>query len=143
MKPGAAPTGLRRSSICVAGAYSCTMNATDPQNPTDTLYYDGRCPLCTTEMARLGQLCDSGLELRDIHALAPDPSLPAREALLRTLHLRTADGRLLTGLDANVAAWQHTRLGPLWRWLRWPLVRPLTDGVYRLWAARRYRRLYS
>ncbi|MEQ9462181.1 MAG: DUF393 domain-containing protein [Haliea sp.] len=119
------------------------MNTADSQCATDTLYYDGRCPLCTAEMARLGQLCDNTLELSDIHAMAPDPSLPERDTLLRTLHLRTADGRLLTGIDANVAAWQHTRLGPLWRWLRWPLVRPVANVVYRLWAERRYRRLYS
>lgn len=94
-------------------------------------------------MARLEKLCDSGLELRDIHTLPHDTSLPDREQLLRNLHLRRADGRLLTGIDANVAAWQHTRLGALWRWLRWPLVRPVANAAYRLWAERRYRRLYS
>ncbi len=121
----------------------------------DTLYYDGQCPLCTREMAKLGQLCDAQLQLADIHRLPPDNSLeqtdglaptdalPSRDTLLKTLHLRTAEGQWLTGIDANVAAWQHTRLGPLWRWLRWPLIRPVADRVYRLWAERRYRRLYS
>ncbi|WP_027948528.1 thiol-disulfide oxidoreductase DCC family protein [Haliea salexigens] len=121
----------------------------------DTLYYDGQCPLCTREMAKLGKLCDSQLQLADIHCLAPEASLeqtdgsaptdalPSRDALLKTLHLRTAEGQWLTGIDANVAAWQHTRLGPLWRWLRWPLIRPVADRVYRLWAERRYWRLYS
>ena len=118
------------------------MNTDPAKDSADILYYDGGCPLCTTEMARLGKLCDAGLQLRDIHALEPDPALPDRETLLRNLHLRTADGRLLTGIDANVAAWQHTRLGPLWRWLRWPLIRPIADAAYRLWAERRYRRLY-
>lgn len=118
------------------------MNKSAEKSTTDTLYYDGHCPLCTAEMARLGKLSDGGLELRDIHALQPDPALPDRETLLRNLHLRTADGRLLTGIEANVAAWQHTRLGPLWRWLRWPLIRPIADAAYRVWADRRYRRLY-
>tara|TARA_R110000772_G_scaffold141115_3_gene250692 strand:+ start:64607 stop:64930 length:324 start_codon:yes stop_codon:yes gene_type:complete len=106
-------------------------------------------------MAKLGQLSDAQLQLADIHRLPPNCSLeqtnnlastdapPSRDALLKTLHLRTADGRWLTGIDANVAAWQHTRLGPLWRWLSWPLIRPVADRVYRLWAERRYRRLYS
>lgn len=118
------------------------MDTHPDQNLADTLYYDGHCSLCSAEMARLGKLCDGRLELRDIHDLEPDPALPDRATLLRNLHLRTADGRLLTGLDANVAAWQHTRLGPLWRWLRWPLIRPIADAAYRLWAERRYRRLY-
>jgi predicted DCC family thiol-disulfide oxidoreductase YuxK len=108
----------------------------------DTLYYDGQCPLCNREMAKLGQLCDANLQLRDIHSLTAGEDLPDRETLLRTLHLKTANGELLTGIDANVMAWQHTRLGPLWRWLRWPVIRPLADRVYRIWAERRYRRLY-
>ncbi len=118
------------------------MTASPDKVSADTLYYDGACPLCTAEMARLGKLCDDGLDLRDIHTMTPDPDLPDREKLLRNLHLRRADGRILTGIDANVAAWQHTRLGFLWRWLRWPLVRPIADAAYRLWAERRYRRLY-
>lgn len=108
----------------------------------DTLYYDGQCPLCSKEMAKLGTMCGGGLELRDIHQLPASDALPDRDTLLRTLHLRTADGRLLTGIDANVAAWQHTRLGPLWAWLRWPLIKPCADFCYNLWAERRYRRLY-
>jgi predicted DCC family thiol-disulfide oxidoreductase YuxK len=63
--------------------------------------------------------------------------------LLRTLHLRTADGELLQGLEANVAAWQHTRVGFLWRWLQWPLVRAVAGRVYDAWALWRYRRLYG
>ncbi len=110
---------------------------------TDTLFYDGRCPLCLKEMQRLGRLKDDTLALRDIHELPSDAAgLPDRETLLRNLHLQRADGALLTGLDANVAAWQHTRFGPAWRWLRWPPVRLLADPLYRAWARWRYRRLY-
>ena len=109
---------------------------------TDVLYYDGQCPLCTAEMGRLSTLADGDLRLQDIHA-TQDTTLPGKEDLLRNLHLRTADGHLLTGIDANVAAWQHTRFGLLWRWLRWPLVRPIADAFYRRWASWRFQRLYS
>jgi predicted DCC family thiol-disulfide oxidoreductase YuxK len=109
----------------------------------DTLYYDGRCDLCLREIRQLQRLSNEQLELRDIHTLPAEGGLPTREALLRTLHLRRAGGEWLTGLDASVAAWQHTRLGALWRWLRWPLIRPLATHVYRHWARWRYRRLYS
>ncbi|MDP4652461.1 MAG: DUF393 domain-containing protein [Haliea sp.] len=109
----------------------------------DILYYDGQCPLCTREMAKLGQLCDGELQLQDIHGLTSETELPDRDTLLRTLHLKTADGQLLTGIDANVMAWQHTRFGPLWRWLQWPVIRPVAEAAYRFWAQRRFRRLYG
>jgi predicted DCC family thiol-disulfide oxidoreductase YuxK len=138
--------------------------AETPDSVCDTLYYDGACPLCNAEVKRLRDLADSRLQLVDVHEIAsggvaelserkPEGAaerggapagadLPGRVALLRNLHYRRSDGTLLSGLDANVAAWQHTRLGPLWRWLRWPLIRPFADRLYSLWAERRYRRLY-
>lgn len=108
-----------------------------------TLYYDGRCALCAGEIRRLARLQQGTLALQDIHAMEPDSGEPDKDALLRTLHLRTAEGKWLTGADANVAAWQHTRHGWLWRWLRWPVVRWFVDAVYRPWALWRYRRLYE
>ena len=108
-----------------------------------TLYYDGSCPLCQTEIAKLRRLGDASLVLTDIHSLSQDDTVPDRDTLLRDLHFRTADNRLLTGVDANVAAWQHTRYGFLFRWLRWPLIRPVANLVYRRWADWRYRRLYG
>jgi predicted DCC family thiol-disulfide oxidoreductase YuxK len=106
-------------------------------------------------MARLARLKSDTLELADIHALAQEQGgqdgqpgasaapLPDRTALLRTLHLRLPDGRLLTGAEANVAAWQYTRHGLWFRWLRWPLLRGLVDRIYDAWARRRYQRLYG
>ena len=107
-----------------------------------TLYFDGACPLCSAEINRLQQVGDGSLCAVDIH----DPSVSATEdvnALLRTLHYVGADGERLTGLDANVAAWQHTRWGFAWRWLRWPLVHPIASRVYDAWARWRYHRLYG
>jgi predicted DCC family thiol-disulfide oxidoreductase YuxK len=107
-----------------------------------TLYYDGRCPLCMKEMARLDQLKSEELQLADIHELE-DPSLPDKDTLLRNLHLRTTNGEILIGVDANVAAWDFTPHGRWFQWLRWPLLRPVTDRVYRYWAEWRYRRIYG
>ena len=107
------------------------------------LYFDGRCPLCMREMDRLGRLKTGQLQLVDIHSLKPDADLPDRETLLRTLHMRLPDGGLVTGAEANVAAWQYTRHGIWFRWLRWPLLRLAVDRVYDAWARWRYRRLYG
>ena len=107
----------------------------------DTLYYDGACPLCTAEMKHLSNLADAELQLVDIHKMAADTD--QRHELLRVLHFETAGGESLTGLDAAVAAWQHTRIGFLWGWLRWPLIRPVADKVYTRWAASRFNKLYG
>ncbi len=105
----------------------------------DTLYYDGQCPLCVKEMDRLRRLKGPDLSLCDIHELDDRPD---RDTLLRVLHLER-DGEFLTGVDANVAAWQHTRFGWLWRWMTWPLLRPFVERAYDRWARWRYDRLYS
>ena len=113
-------------------------------NPTarDTLYFDGQCPICTREVTKLQELSGDSLFLQNIHEVE-EGDLPTRETLLRELHLKTADGDMLVGIDANVAAWQHTRFGVFLRWLRWPLIRSFSSRVYALWAERRYRRLYQ
>lgn len=109
----------------------------------DTLYYDGACPLCSAEMDRLSSLSNAGLELVDVHT-APSETLPAsRDDLLKVLHLRRQNGEVLTGVEANVQAWQHTRWGILFRWMRWPVIASIADFVYNKWAHRRYQRLYS
>jgi predicted DCC family thiol-disulfide oxidoreductase YuxK len=109
---------------------------------TDVLFYDGHCPLCRREVAWLQRCSRPGLSFADIHAME-DGSGPPREELLRSLHLRKADGSMLRGLEANVAMWQHTAFGLPWRLLTLPGVRVIASRVYDLWARRRYRRLYA
>jgi predicted DCC family thiol-disulfide oxidoreductase YuxK len=106
------------------------------------LYYDGACPLCSTEIDRLRAASDGSLRTLDIHALAPGECEDV-DQLLRTLHYVSPTGDRLVGLDANVAAWQHTRWGFAFRWLRWPLVRSIASRVYDVWARWRYRRMYG
>ncbi len=113
----------------------------------DTLYFDGQCPLCSFEMDHLRRMGDGSLRLVDVHS--PDllaesvTDLPDKESLLGVLHLRTREGEWLRGIDASVRAWQSTRVGFIWRILRAPLIGPIADRVYEIWAVRRYRRLYG
>ena len=110
--------------------------------PRDTLYYDGQCPLCRREMSRLRAARGAAIALVDIHSLGDDTPVDRHE-LLRTLHLRRADGQWLRGADANVSAWDNTDKARWLALLRWPVVRHIVDLGYRLWAAWRYRRLYG
>jgi predicted DCC family thiol-disulfide oxidoreductase YuxK len=114
---------------------------TDPAPACDTLYYDGQCSLCAAEIDSLRRERGAQLALVDIHSL--QTPVEERDSLLRTLHLRRADGSWLRGADANVAAWEGTPKARLLGVLRWPFLRHVVDLGYRAWAAWRYRRLYG
>ena len=109
----------------------------------DTLYYDGRCPLCMREVHLLERISGEGLALADIHSSVVQAGEPSRLLRLTTLHLHTAEGHWLTGVDATLRAWSHTPFGFLFRILRWPLIGRVADWCYSIWARRRYRRLYG
>jgi predicted DCC family thiol-disulfide oxidoreductase YuxK len=111
--------------------------------PDDTLYYDGQCPLCCGEINKLKRHVGDKLAIVDIHSLAEDVNRPDKQTLLKNLHLQQASGDFLIGLEANVAAWQYTRFGIFFRWLRWPLLRSVADRVYNYWAKLRYQRRYN
>lgn len=110
----------------------------------DTLFYDSHCPLCAREIRTLRKLQDGYLIFADIHEQQDgSPQVPGHEALLRRLHLMTGSGDWVTGLEATVRAWSHTRYGILFRPLLWPMVLPLASRLYEIWADRRYQRKYA
>ena len=112
-----------------------------PNQQAETLYYDGQCPLCTAEIRRLSRYSDHGLRLVDVHDASLDEN--ERSERLKVLHLERADGTMLRGLDANLAAWDHTRYGALLGWLKWPVIRHIASFVYHAWAEMRYARMYG
>ncbi len=112
-------------------------------SPTDTLYYDEKCEFCRRYARRLEQLQKGGLSLVAIGEAGTDSGLPGRLALQRQLHLKTAQGQWLTGLDAAIRAWSHTSRAWLFNPLGWPLIHALTSVAYDAWELRRYRRLHG
>ncbi|TNC80518.1 MAG: DUF393 domain-containing protein [Oleiphilus sp.] len=102
----------------------------------DTLYYDGSCPLCTAEVCKLAKYTGDQLNLQDIHALETQEqseALPDKQVLLDRLHLKTANGDWLVGVEANVRAWQHTPFAGFWRILNWPVIRVFSKAAYEIW----------
>ena len=97
----------------------------------DVLYFDGQCPICRTEVNRLRRLAAPSLSYRDINQAGEIPL--DKETLFSELHLQRADGSWATGLDANIIAWQHTRLRPLATLLTLPVVNSIARVGYRLW----------
>jgi predicted DCC family thiol-disulfide oxidoreductase YuxK len=107
-----------------------------------TLYYDGKCPLCSREIALLRRLQWRDLDFADVHSLS-EYSEERRHNMLKVLHLRDQTGRWYTGVEATVMAWSYTPYGWLFKPLRWPIIRKVVDRVYNIWAARRYAKLYA
>lgn len=109
----------------------------------DTLFYDGRCPLCAKEIRTLRRLQRGQLIFANIHEQNEhSQNLPSRENLLRRLHLMTSNGEWVTGLHATVRAWGHTGFGWLFKPLLWPAIYPIARRVYEAWADRRFKRKY-
>lgn len=105
----------------------------------DTLYYDGACPLCRAEIDKLAKFSDRRLTLKNIRELDDAETGLDKTLLLARLHLKTGDGEWVTGLSANIRAWQHTRFGPLWRLLDLPLIDRFSRRGYETWLRRRNR----
>jgi predicted DCC family thiol-disulfide oxidoreductase YuxK len=92
--------------------------AKDPLKGPLSVYYDGGCPLCRAEIDHYRR-SDSAdrLAFIDVARGAPAPELGSdldREDALRRFHVRTADGRLISGAAAFAQIW---RALPRWRWL--------------------------
>lgn len=107
-----------------------------------TLFYDGNCPFCSAEMARLRNWNRAGrLAFVDIAEPGFDPAFLGVDmaALNRELHSLTAQGKVLVGIDSMLAA--YTLAGKSWLVLplRIRLLRPLLANLYRGFARNRYR----
>ena len=108
-----------------------------------TLLFDGGCPLCLREVTFLrrrdGRLHPGAPRLAfvDINAPGYDPGAHAgisyREAMGR-IRAIAADGRVLRDVAVFREAYRLIGLGWLYAPSAWPLLQPLADGLYGLWA---------
>ena len=114
------------------------------QESSETLFYDGRCPLCAREIAVLNRWKRPGLNLVDVHDIDESQFCTlgtTKNKMLTLLHLQNQHGHFLRGLDATVRAWSFTPFGWIFTILRWPIIRPTADRVYDYWAEKRACRL--
>ena len=122
--------------------------APPPTDPPSTdrwkinLLYDGDCPLCLREVSFL-QKKDAGrgrVKFTDIAALDYDPDKNGGvdfETAMGRIHAVRADGTIVK----NVAVFQevYTAIGIGWMYAptKWPIVGPLVNKIYDLWADKR------
>ena len=113
-----------------------------------TVLYDGGCPLCLREVRGLQQRDQRRhgdqprLAFVDIDRNDYDPEahqgISYAEAMGR-IHAIDADGQVLRDVAVFRRAYALVGLGWLYAPTRWPLLGPLADGAYGLWAAGRLR----
>jgi predicted DCC family thiol-disulfide oxidoreductase YuxK len=106
------------------------------------LLYDGECPFCRGEVEWLKRRDRAGhLATEDIAALGFDPARYglSRDEVMSMLHAVRVDGTVVKGMDAVREAYRSVGLG----WLLWPtrlpVLRTVSDCLYRLFAKRRVR----
>jgi predicted DCC family thiol-disulfide oxidoreductase YuxK len=114
------------------------------RSPELTVLYDGGCPLCLREVNFLRRRDGERHRLGfvDIDAEDYEPAahggIGYREAMGR-IHAIGADGEVLRDVEVFRRAYALIGLGWLYAPTRWPLLRQLADGAYRIWAALRLR----
>ena len=107
-----------------------------------TLYYDGECPLCIREinwlssLNRKNKLIFTNIKSSDFSIKNPDLS---PDKLDRVIHARLGDGRLVTGVDATVAAWEAVGKGWVLTPLTWPVLSLVAGICYQAFAANRHK----
>jgi demethoxyubiquinone hydroxylase (CLK1/Coq7/Cat5 family) len=104
-----------------------------------TVYFDGACPVCSREIAVYRRQAGAdGCQWVDVSACEPQAlggDLSRDDALAR-LHVRRADGSLVSGAAAFAQMWQAL---PATRWLGrvagWPPVTAVLELAYRAFLA--------
>jgi predicted DCC family thiol-disulfide oxidoreductase YuxK len=106
------------------------------------LLFDGMCPFCSREVVMLKRRNARGLlAFEDI----ADPSFsPASygltmEQLIGAMHAVRPDGTIISGVDVFAEMYEAVGWTCLARPMQWRLTRPLTQVIYRLFAAIRPR----
>lgn len=107
-----------------------------------TLLYDGTCPVCTLEMDNLKARNTQGL-LRFVDISPPSfdakPYGASLEAMNALIHAQRPDGSLVIGVEVFRLAYGAVGLG---RWTAptgWPVLRPMVEVLYAVFARHRYR----
>ena len=83
--------------------------------PKSTVFFDGSCPLCRAEIGYYRRKDHAGafcfVDVSEAGAAIPEGIIQQRA--VERFHVRSGDGRVLSGAAAFVEVW--TRL-PKWRW---------------------------
>jgi predicted DCC family thiol-disulfide oxidoreductase YuxK len=99
-----------------------------------TVYFDGACPLCRREVDHYRRQVQSApvtwIDVSTCHAAELGADLDRAAALAR-MHVRRADGQLVSGAAAFAEIWRHL---PAYAWLArlaaWPRLLAVMEAGY-------------
>jgi predicted DCC family thiol-disulfide oxidoreductase YuxK len=119
------------------------MTAENALNSTEfEVFYDGGCPLCRREIAMLKRW-DRRQRVRftDIDALEFQAAAlgKSQQELMASIHGRLPNGDWVTGVEVFRRLYAAAGFGPVVALTRLPLIAPLLDWGYRLFARNRLR----
>jgi predicted DCC family thiol-disulfide oxidoreductase YuxK len=110
-----------------------------------TVYYDGKCSLCSKEITYYQRIAPPGVfdwqDITKINNCQQTLGISLRQGL-EILHAKDSDGKYHVGVDAFMLIWRQL---PYWRSLATvialPLINPLANAGYRVFARWRFKRL--
>jgi predicted DCC family thiol-disulfide oxidoreductase YuxK len=108
------------------------------------LLYDGDCPLCMREVNFLRKK-DAGRGLIKFVDIADDNYAPDDnagidfETAMGRIHAIRADGTVIKNVEVFRQIYSVLGIGWLYAPTRWPLIGPLVDKLYDIWADLRLR----
>ncbi|KQX34567.1 thiol-disulfide oxidoreductase DCC family protein [Variovorax sp. Root434] len=105
-----------------------------------TIYFDASCAICSAEMGSLkARDAAARLQLVDCSPAAFSSGPAPRNALMASIHVSDAEGRVFVGVPAIRICRTAVGLSSGSFLLDLPLVAPLADRAYALLARNRYR----
>ena len=107
------------------------------------VFYDGWCSICIRSAERFRKYDDNRGIVRCID-FRSDPEATTlagtdTDTLSASLHAKFPNGDLLNGPEAIRRTLHALGRGSLASWTRWPLIRPVVDLLYRIFAKNRMR----
>lgn len=107
------------------------------------VFYDGWCSVCKRTAQQFRKYDrDRGIvrciDFRSDPVASEAAGVPI-ETLSASMHARFPDGELLSGPEAIRRVMHALGRGSLASWTRWPIIRPIVDWCYKLFARNRLR----
>lgn len=103
------------------------------------LLYDGACPFCLREVNFL-QKRDGGRGVIAFVDITDDAYRPEEhggvdfEAAMGRIHAILADGTVIQNLEVFRQIYEVLGIGWIYAITRWPVIGPIAEGLYGLWA---------
>lgn len=101
------------------------------------MLYDGLCPICAAEVRWLKSLKRADrVRFEDIAEPGFDPASYGltMEEVIGSIHGQDHQGRVLKGIDLFMVIYPELGIGWLINWAKWPLLRPVAEAGYRVFA---------